>query len=78
MMPKAKVEFAPDGKHFQIIKSGTSEKMWDYFVMNPDIRKHLIINPQAKFRLIGETGITIGVLGFDKKKKEFVHLKDVI
>jgi hypothetical protein len=77
-MTKARVEFAPDGKHFQTIKSGTSEKMWDYFVMNPDIRKHLIINSQAKFRLIGETGITIGVLGFDRKKKEFVHLKDVI
>jgi hypothetical protein len=78
MMVKARVEFAMDGKHFQTMKSGTSEKMWDYFVMNPDIRKHLVFNPQAKFRLIGETGITIGVLGYDKKKKEFVHLKDVI
>jgi hypothetical protein len=78
MMPKARVEFAPDGKHFQIVKSGTSEKMWDYFTQNRDIREQMILNPQAKFRMIGETGITIGVLAFDRKKKEFVHLKDVI
>jgi len=78
MMKKARVEFAPDGKHFQTIKTGTSEKMWDYFTQDQEIRQHLIIVPQAKFRMIGETGKTIGVLGYDKKKKEFVHLKDVV
>jgi hypothetical protein len=78
MMGKAKVEYAPDGKHFHTVKTGTSENMWDYFVMNPEIRKNLVLNPQGKFRMIGETGLTIGILGYNKKKKEFMHLKDVI
>jgi len=74
----ARVEYASEGKHWQTIKKGTSGKMWDYFVMNPDIRQHLLLVPQARFRLIGDTGITIGVLAYDKKKREFVHLKDVV
>ena len=77
-MAKARVEFAPDGKHFQTIKTGTTANMFNYFTQDPEIRQHLIIVPQAKFRMIGETGKTIGVLGYDRKKKEFVHLKDVI
>ena len=77
-MKKARVEYAPDGKHFHTVKTGTSEKMWDYFVMNPELRKNLVLYPEGKFRMIGETGMTIGVLAYDKNKKKFVHLKDVI
>lgn len=73
-MPR--VEFAMDGIHYQTMKTGTVEKMWDYFTQNVDIRKHMLLNPQAKFRLIGETGMVIGVLKYDPKKKEFLHLKE--
>lgn len=62
MKNKARVEFAPDGKNFNTIKRGTTGNMWNYFNFNPDIREQIILNPQAKFRLIGETGITIGTL----------------
>jgi hypothetical protein len=74
----ARVEFAPDGKHWQIDKKGSIEKMYDYFVGSPDIRQGLMLMPMAKFRLIGDEGKTIGVLAYDKKKREFVHLKDVV
>ena len=59
---KARVEFAPDGEHYQTIKTGTTPKMWDYFNFNPDIVETRILNRFSKFRLIGETGITIGEL----------------
>jgi len=59
---KAKVEFAPDGEHYHTIKQGATENMWTYFLGNPDLREQIALNPQAKFRLIGETGITIGIL----------------
>ena len=59
---KARVEFAPDGEHYFRVKEGTMGNMWDYFTTNPDLREQLALNPQAKFKLIGEMGITIGVL----------------
>ena len=59
---KARVEFAPDGLHYHQIKQGTSAKMWDYFNSTLEIREQVALNPQARFRLIGETGITIGEL----------------
>lgn len=59
---KARIEFAPDGLHYQKVKDGKIGRMWDYFVSSPDLRELLALNPQAKFRLIGETGIVIGVL----------------
>lgn len=59
---KARVEFAPDGEHYHKIKEGTTSNMWDYFNFNPDLREQIALNPQAKFKLIGETGITIGIL----------------
>lgn len=59
---KARVEFAPDGEHYQTVKQGTMANMWNYFISNPDLREQIILNPQAKFKLIGETGITIGEL----------------
>jgi len=70
-----RVEFAFDGIHYQAVKSGPVGKMWDYFITNPDIRQHLLLNPQAKFRLVGEEKV-IGVLAFDPVKKEFLHLKE--
>ena len=57
----ATIEFAPDGKHWQVIKSGSLTRMWDYFVGNLDIRRQITLNPSAKFRLTGEEKI-IGVL----------------
>jgi len=74
----AEVQYAPDGKHWQKVKKGNIMKMWNFFTQDAEIRKNLILNPFAKFRLIGDTGKTIGVLAFDKKKKEFVHLTDVV
>ena len=59
---KARVEFAPDGERYQVVKEGTTIKMWDYFNFNPDIIEQCLLNPQAKFRLIGETGLLIGTL----------------
>ena len=61
-MPKNqyKVEFAPDGEHFQGAKKGDWKKMWDYFTRSPEIAKQLSANPFAKFRLIGESGKIIG------------------
>jgi len=63
-IPKqSRVEFAPDGIHWQLLKSGKIEKMYDYFTQNPDIRIQLSLNPQAKFRLWGEKGNkVIGIL----------------
>jgi hypothetical protein len=81
-MAESKVEFAPDGIHYQTIKSDSVGKMWDYFTQNPDIRQQLVLNPQAKFRLTGETGLVIGILGYDPVKGEFTHstekLKEVL
>lgn len=74
-MPR--VEFAPDGVHYQIIKSGSLGKMWDYFTQDVEIRKHLLLNPKARFRLFGEGGErVIGVLAYDSVKREYVHLKE--
>ena len=50
----AKIEFAPDGKHWQVIKRGKLKKLWDYFISSPDIRQQIALNPYAKFRLWGE------------------------
>lgn len=57
----AVIEFAPEGIHWQTIKKGKLENLWNYFVFSPDIRQQIFINPYAKFRLVGENKI-IGVL----------------
>jgi hypothetical protein len=58
---KARVEFAPDGKHWQTIKRATKTiKLWDYFCFSTDILTQRRCNPLAKFRLIGNDGIIIG------------------
>ena len=72
-MPR--VEFAMDGIHYQVVKTGEIGKMWDYFTQDRDVRQQMLLNPQAKFRLIGETGMVIGVMKYDPQKKEFLHLK---
>jgi len=60
---KGIVEFAPDGEHFQKLKVGLLGKMWDYFNFDPEIRTHLYLNPQARFRLKNkDTGFIIGEL----------------
>ncbi len=51
------IEFAPDGKHFHVIKKGMLSKLWDYFTYSPDIRQQIHINPNAKFRLVNNTGL---------------------
>lgn len=57
------VEFAPDGKHFQGVKKGKIDKMWDYFNTDPYIRNQLALNPQAKIRLRNmNTNKIIGIL----------------
>jgi hypothetical protein len=71
----ARVEFAPDGINYQKIKSGELGKMWDFFTQDVEIRKHLLLNPKAKFRLVNEEAV-IGVLAYDKDKKEFLHLEE--
>jgi len=74
----ARIEYSPDGKRWQIVKRGTTGKMWDYFIGNPDIRKNLILIPTGRFRLIGKKNMVIGVLAYDKQKKQFKHLAGVI
>lgn len=58
----AVVEMAMDGEHWEVIKKGEVGKMWDYFNFDTDIREHLFLNPQAKFRLVSDSGSVIGVL----------------
>jgi hypothetical protein len=51
--------------------------MWDYFVMDRDIRESLILNPSSKFRLRNlDTDRIIGALKFDREKREFLHLRE--
>ncbi|MBN1795150.1 MAG: hypothetical protein JW804_00600 [Sedimentisphaerales bacterium] len=70
----AKIDFAPDGIHYQTVKDGSLEWLWDYFIKNANIREQLIINPFGRFRLVGEHRM-IGVLAYDPKRKEFQHLE---
>ena len=66
---KARIMWAVDGENRQLLKEGSSASMWEHFVFDPEIRRHMTLNPHAKFRLYGETGILIGELpkGDDKK-----------
>jgi len=71
------IEYAPDGEHYSVSKKGGIEEMGDYFVTDRDIRMTMIQAPSSKFRLRNmTTGETIGVLKFDREKKEFLHLKE--
>lgn len=45
------IEFAPDGKHFQQIKNGKIDEMWNYFTQSADIVIQQQLNPFSKFRL---------------------------
>ena len=70
------VEYSPNGAHYFALKRGKVGEMWDYFVMDRDIREALMLCPQSKFRLRNlSTNKVIGALKFDRDKKEFLHLK---
>ena len=70
------VEYAPNGAHYFAHKRGKVGEMWDYFIMDRDIREVLMLCPQSKFRLRNVSADkVIGVLKFDREKKAFVHLK---
>jgi len=46
---KAKVEYAPDGQHYQTIKTAqTVTRLWDFFCFSRDIRQQISCNPFAK------------------------------
>ena len=69
MPDKYAVSFAPDGKHFNIIKKGSRQKIWDYFTQDPHIRIQTHLNPKAKFVMYNmNTGEKIGELPRAKKK----------
>jgi len=71
------IEYAPDGEHYSVFKKGKVGEMWDYFVMDRDIREALMLCPQSKFRLRNVSADkVIGVLKFDREKKEFSHLRE--
>ena len=71
------IEYAPDGGHYSVFKKGEVGEMWDYFVMGRDIRESLILNPSSKFRLRNVSADKIiGVLKFDREKREFLHLTE--
>lgn len=70
-MPR--IDYAPDGENYHTIKRGGLGKLWDYFVTDREMRIHLIMNPQARFRLFGE-GQMIGILAYDAESKEILHL----
>ena len=58
----AKILFAPDGKHFQVMKDGSIDKLWDEFNFSVVIRQQIGLNRFAVFRLVGDEGKTIGEL----------------
>lgn len=69
----AHIEFAPDGKHYQIIKRAKDTmKLWNYFHFNKEIRAQLNINIFAKFRLVGASGVIVAVLPKPKTKEKFM------
>ena len=71
------IEYAPDGEHYSVFKKGKVGEMWDYFVMDRDIREALMLSPQSKFRLRNTyTDKIIGALKFDREKREFSHLRE--
>lgn len=71
------IEYAPDGEHYSVFKKGKVGEMWDYFVMDRDIRESLMLSPQSKFRLRNlDTDRIIGALKFDREKRDFSHLTE--
>jgi hypothetical protein len=69
---KARIMWTIDGEHWQLLKEGSIERLWDSFVLDPEIKKHIILNPNGKFRLYGETGMLIGELP-KKESSEEMH-----
>jgi len=58
----ARILFAPDGYHFQVMRKGSIDRLWDEFNFSPDIWQQIALNRFAIFRLIGDQGKTIGEL----------------
>jgi len=57
----AKIIWALDGEHFSVWEEGDIERLWDIF-NGLEVKKHLTLNKQAKFVLIGDDGQRIGEL----------------
>ena len=67
--PEYAVEFAPDGQHFQTLKSGKIDRLYDYFTQDPSIREQMLLNPSAVFRLKNlKTEQVIGTLPRERMK----------
>jgi len=45
------VEFAPDGEHYQELKRGKIDKMWDYFNFDAEITIYRANYKHSKFKL---------------------------
>ena len=58
----AKIIWAPDGEHFQLMKEGSIDKMWNEFNFSTEIREQIRLNRFAKFRLIGDENVVVGEL----------------
>jgi len=62
-MNQYQIQFAPDGEHWQKIKTNTVEKLWDDFCFNPEYRRFVEFNPEGKVQLISlATGQIIGTI----------------
>lgn len=73
----AKILFAPDGLHYQIIKKGNISRLWDYFNFDKEIRLQIFLNPQARFKLLGDKNRIIGELPRTKKETKCSSNKKV-
>ena len=58
----ARILFAPDGYHFQVMRKGSIDRLWDEFNFSIDIRQYIALNRFAVFRLIGDSNKVIGEL----------------
>lgn len=58
----AKILFAPDSLHYQIIKKGSISRLWDYFNFDKEIKVQMLFNPYARFKLLNNKNRIIGEL----------------
>lgn len=73
---KYEIQFAPDGVHWQEVKSGKVENLWDDFISNSEYRTQVSLNPSAKFRLINIiTGKVIGEFPRESVESKKAFLK---
>lgn len=63
------VEFAPDGKHWNTVKRGGVDSVWNY-MNSPAVRMQIALNRFAKFRMKNlKTGKIIGTLPIKRLNK---------